>query len=219
MHKLFVLSLIALFVAVFTQPSTAGPPLICHPLYIGDAASLPSGDGPFGSEPDYVPTDLPKETLSFLGEKVPVIVRMETIRRAVLYATRSLNGARKGNTYSKSDQTRIAELAKAFSGRLESMKSTSSTYAHALFDLGYWNSCLKYASAKPSTDGYSQIRKAIALLEGNAEMEFACALICQYPKKDELKRHVKLAHKGAEGDPLLAKNLENHFGEDYSRVD
>ncbi len=72
----------------------AGPPLVCHPLLIGNAKSLPSGDSPFGFDKEYNRDQLIEETLALLSPNMPVIVRMETLRRATLYATRNLSSAR-----------------------------------------------------------------------------------------------------------------------------
>ena len=74
-------------VLLLQSVALAGPPLICHPFNIGDARSLPF-QGPAWSrvDPNYDVTNLVKDTLSLLGNDVPVIVRMETLRRATLYS-------------------------------------------------------------------------------------------------------------------------------------
>lgn len=189
----------------------AGPPLVCHPLAIGNAASLPSGDGPFGSDPDYAPRNLAKETIAYLDADVPVIVRMETIRRAVLYVTNTLKGARHGNTYDGATKRRIAALADGFKQRLSGMENTTPEYAHSLFDYGYLNACLKQAWANPDDDGYETVLRANTLLGGNAEMQFALAMISKHPARSALEQHLAEAKRGAMGDPLLAQNLEKQF--------
>ncbi|MEK6570505.1 MAG: hypothetical protein AABZ61_03985, partial [Bacteroidota bacterium] len=68
------------------ESAYAGPPLICHPLNIGNAKSLPSGNGPFETKRDYNRAGLVEETLALLIPDMPVIVRMETLRRATIYA-------------------------------------------------------------------------------------------------------------------------------------
>ncbi len=87
------LSTVSVLVCVFNSVQS-GPPLVCHPLLIGNAKSLPSGDGPFGFDKEYNRDQLIEETLALLSPNMPVIVRMETLRRATLYATRNLSGAR-----------------------------------------------------------------------------------------------------------------------------
>src|SRR5260370_29447437 len=65
----------------------AGPPLICHPFNIGDAKSLPfEGPGWSQVQPGYDTGRLIDDTMALLTPDTPVIVRMETLRRASLYA-------------------------------------------------------------------------------------------------------------------------------------
>ena len=65
----------------------AGPPLICYAIEIGQAQTLPwvdlnyhKGDG------TYTLQNLAKGTLAILDSNPAVLVRMETLRRATLYA-------------------------------------------------------------------------------------------------------------------------------------
>src|SRR5262245_37365379 len=88
---LFRLALAALVIlAVFESNALAGPPLICFPFDIGDAKSLPWGTGKAWNSPkaDYNVANLVPDTLALLSPGVPVIVRMETLRRAVIYSER-----------------------------------------------------------------------------------------------------------------------------------
>src|SRR5258708_11675087 len=73
---------------VFAGAAVAGPPLICHAVDIGTAASLPwtsSGWNLSGLE-NYDVSHLVPDTLALLVPSTPVLVRMETLRRATLYA-------------------------------------------------------------------------------------------------------------------------------------
>jgi hypothetical protein len=77
-----------LFVAGFATSAFAGPPLICHRFEIGDAKSLPwsaAGWDLSGNE-NYDTHNLAHDTMALLDDNTPVIVRMETLRRATLYA-------------------------------------------------------------------------------------------------------------------------------------
>src|SRR5690349_3238185 len=71
-------------------PALAGPPLICHPFDIGGAKSLPWSGGKDWSDadPSYDVAHLSEDTLALLKPGVPVLVRMETMRRAAIYAAR-----------------------------------------------------------------------------------------------------------------------------------
>src|SRR5687768_18373698 len=70
-------------------PALAGPPLLCHPFDIGSARSLP-WDGTnawWQGRSDYNLQNLVADTEAALTPATPVIVRMETLRRAALYAS------------------------------------------------------------------------------------------------------------------------------------
>ena len=71
-------------------PAVAGPPLICRPVAIGDATSLPwrYGSGWNGMVPSYNTARLVGDTLALLAPKTITAVRMETLRRAAIYSSR-----------------------------------------------------------------------------------------------------------------------------------
>src|SRR5262249_21279856 len=78
-------------VAVTTAPALAGPPLVCFPFDIGPATSLPwnSTDRDYkGMRADYDVSHLTSDTVALLTPSTPILVRMETLRRAALYATK-----------------------------------------------------------------------------------------------------------------------------------
>ena len=70
----------------FTTFAFAGPPLICHPIEIGQAKSLPWVDFNHKGSMDYDLKNLSRDTLAILNSRTPVLVRMETLRRATIYA-------------------------------------------------------------------------------------------------------------------------------------
>src|SRR5262245_16146386 len=73
---------------LFANVAMAGPPLICHAFEIGQAKSLPlasNGWNLSGAE-NYDTKNLAADTLEILKPDTPVLVRMETLRRATLYA-------------------------------------------------------------------------------------------------------------------------------------
>src|SRR6202048_1030313 len=76
----------AAVVLLIAAPAVAGPPLICHAVDIGAAESLSwtsSGWNLSGQE-NYDVSHLVPDTLALLGPSTPVLVRMETLRRATL---------------------------------------------------------------------------------------------------------------------------------------
>src|ERR1041384_2443529 len=113
-------------VLLLQTAALAGPPLICHPFNIGDARSLPFKGPEWGRvDPAYDVNRLLDDTTALLTSDMPVIVRMETLRRATLY--------------SRND----AKLASALLERLKanaqkySAESREKEAVLARFDLGY----------------------------------------------------------------------------------
>jgi hypothetical protein len=171
-HQIHIVMMAAALLVVPAQ-SIAGPPLLCRPFEIGSAPSLPWGTGGWNSPAANYPLDhLITDTLSLLSPEAPVLARMETIRRATIYASRDVRVA--------------ADLLSAVSRRaLE--RNNSSSDPHAWFDFGYLVETFKQAdflfkNGNPAKglDGYRHIRKAIALgSDADADMEFAAALVTQ----------------------------------------
>ena len=82
-------SLVAVLL-VLTAVAQAGPPLVCHTIEIGQAKSLPwiSHSWNLDGNETYDIKNLTRDMLELLDAKTPVLARMETLRRATLYARR-----------------------------------------------------------------------------------------------------------------------------------
>jgi hypothetical protein len=219
-HKSFFLKYFAAMAAALLAlagPALAGPPLICHAVDIGTAESLPwtsSGWNLTGQE-SYDITHLVSDTLTLLGPNTPVLVRMETLRRATLYA-----------------QQRTA-TAKELLLRLEARTRENPKDALSAFDFGYLAECYKQAgwlhqhtdwlkktdggeivvraNAAMGIDGYEWVRKAIALRGGDPQMEFAAAVMTTEAGSREHGQHLQNAIAGAKSDAMLARNLASRF--------
>ncbi|MCI0485150.1 MAG: hypothetical protein L0229_00845, partial [Blastocatellia bacterium] len=122
-------SLVALtFIAIFNQTALAGPPLICHPLDIGNAKSLPwGGSGWRATRTDYKIDRLVADTVALLDSNMPVIVRMETLRRASIYAAGNRQVA--------------VELHSRLASRARNATGKAGALAH--FDVGYLEEACK----------------------------------------------------------------------------
>ena len=72
-----------------------GPPLICERIQIGTAKSLPWKDveGWAGKDPSYDVKRLTADTLAILAPGAPMPLRMETMRRAAIYAAPSTSSS------------------------------------------------------------------------------------------------------------------------------
>jgi hypothetical protein len=195
----------------------AGPPLICHTIEIGQAKSLPwiSHSWNLSGGENYDTKNLVRDTLEILDPNTPVLVRMETLRRATLYARKDPQAAK--------------ELLAKLHARATSAESTGHPDALAWFDVGYLAETYKqwigqkwmqvsHEEQNPAAgvDGYALVKKALALhghsQNGNdAQMEFAAALITLSGPRDAHREHAQKAIAGAKSDPLLAQNLASHF--------
>jgi hypothetical protein len=185
-----------------TTAAFAGPPLICHAIAIGQAKTLPwvdlnyhKGDGGYDLQ------NLSHDTLAILDSNASVLVHMETLRRATIYA-------RQGPQVAKQLITQLQARA---------MKSEGAHAALAWFDLGYlaetYKQWMPEGQPNPArgVNGYELVKKAIRARGFDPEMEFAAALITLGGPVDAHRDHVQKAMIGAKSDPLLAQNLASTF--------
>ncbi|HEY6293994.1 MAG TPA: hypothetical protein VI455_20765 [Terriglobia bacterium] len=200
---------------ILAARAQAGPPLICHVIDIGQAKSLPwSGEGWSLSEgQNYNLKNLVADTLAILDSNTPVLVRMETLRRATIYA--------------RQDPQAAKELLTRLYSRAQNSDTAGRPDALAWFDVGYLTECYKQwlgrnlphmtdglpMSPNPAAnlDGYAWVKRAIGLRGQDPEMELAAALITLEGPEGDRQEHVQKAMAGAKGDPLLAQNLASHF--------
>lgn len=192
-------------------PAIAGPPLICHPFDIGTAQSLPFGDTSQGwrgwqaTLPTYDRSNLVDDTLALLTPKTPVIVRMETLRRA--------------SAYSVEDKALANRLLTALEARATSAPRTPAE-GLAAFDYGYLVETYRQLGQRgvavkatiDSVDGYARVKAALAQMPDDAGLQFAAALITQSPAtRTQHAAHLQKAREMARSDALVARNVATHF--------
>jgi hypothetical protein len=202
--------------AGIARPASAGPPLLCHPFDIGGARSLPwSVDSAwYDGKPGYDIQRLPEDTRALLTPATPVIVRMETIRRAAIYASQDPSVAKR--------------LFAALSDRNTAGAGAGAADPLALFDAGYltetfrqigrlgsWNVSNHEMHADAvgalvrDVDGYALVQRSLALRPDDASIDLAAALIAASTpeRRGEYARPAEKARAGARQDALLGKNL------------
>ncbi|PYT58324.1 MAG: hypothetical protein DMG35_18035 [Acidobacteria bacterium] len=210
----FAIALVAALL-LFASIAQAGPPLICHTIEIGQAKSLPwiSHSWNLSGGENYDTKNLVKDTLEILKPDTPVLVRMETLRRATLYA--------------RKDPVAAKELLARLHARATSAESASKPDALAWFDAGYLAETYKQwigqnlphmtdgmrmdANPASGVDGYALVKKAIALRGNDPQMEFAAALITLSGPQEAHRQHAQKAIAGAKTDAALAQNLAARF--------
>ena len=211
---------------VVHQAALAGPPLLCHPFEIGNARSLPwSGSEWRGVDKNYIISRLVADTLALLTPETPVLVRMETLRRATVYALLPTADITLASPIK--DPVVARELLDRLKARIPEAdaKSDKRAAALAMFDYGYLVESYKQAIWDPHAspggrlasdiDGYGFIVKSIAMCGSDPEMEYAAALSCMGRKReagqDAYVAHVQKALAGAPEGSLLARNILNYF--------
>ena len=204
-----LLAAFALLLSLAT-PALAGPPFICHEFEIGGAASLPWTKGDWlGLNKDYDITRVVADTDALLTASMPTLARMETLRRAVLYASR--------------DRAIAERLVAMLTARVHAAEKAGRSDAVALFDAGYVLEAVSEIDmlghhmgsdlavrgkalegmTRPD-DGRALLLESAALRGDDAGIAFALALIERVESKQP---HLLKARAGAKQDRLLAMNL------------
>jgi hypothetical protein len=203
---MFTRSLVAVAaVVLFATPALAGPPLICHPFETEGGKLIAWGKGSGWNTPDraYDIRKLVADTEAVLTAEAPILTRMENMRRAAIYAMR--------------DPQIANDLLKTVMARA----LATTTDSRAWFDAGYLIETYKQAvhlrhERKPElrawaavdetirVDGYSWVKKAMAMTAPSAEMELAASLMTQGTTANAHRaKAVAAAPKGS----LVARNL------------
>ena len=196
----------SVFVAslVLASPAFAGPPLLCFPFETGGAKTLPMKGGDWTTvDAKYDVSHLTADTLALLTPSTPVVARMETIRRATMYAA----------THPQAASDLLAAL------RARGAISAASA-GSAVFDFGYLVETYKQATyifSSPvkglgAIDGYQLVLEAAAL-QNDPAMQFAAAVITQgqAEHRAEYHDHLQRAVAAAKSDAALNASVTKHF--------
>ena len=194
-------------------PAFAGPPLLCHPYDIGQARSLPWGSAGWSNGlPGYDIQNVVADTAALLTTSTPVIVRMETLRRAVLYASQDGKVA-SALLDQVMNRVRAAEAA----GRPDAIVYLDAAYVNeALREVSMLGDSSQFraraAAVRPLVEngrGYSLIQRSLSLRPDDATLHFAAALIAADTNRAAYIDHAAKAKAGAAGDPLLTRNIDH----------
>lgn len=204
---------VLLGLSALSMPAHAGPPLLCEPFDTADAPSLPWGAGWNTPSPAYGLDRLVADTQRLLAADTPVIARMETLRRAAIYASR--------------DGAVLRDLSARLEARVAAATGASAL-ALALFDAGYFRETLqdllrlqRYDMPRTGRidvaalraqlareDGSVRMAQAVALRPQDASLRFAAALVARADERaDDAGRLALEARQGLPGDALLARNI------------
>jgi len=196
-HRISLLAIAAaIFVTVAAVRTAAGPPTICVPLRTESYPVLPEKTST---------SEIVGITLRTLDSELPVLARMETLRRAVL--------ALQGN------MTEGRRLMMQLMARTLDGETNGRHRAVAWFDAGYFARCCEEAGAlgrefdrlgsKDGVAGYAWIEHALRIDDGGrASMHFAAALMTATTRDDRCMTHLRLAGEADADEPLVTTNAE-----------
>lgn len=177
----------------------AGPPILCHPLDIGSAKSLPWRSGPDWNNPDpkYDVSRLSRDTIAVLTPAAALNVRMETLRRAAVYAVQQ--------------EGLVSEVAAQLLARAANSEAAGKPDAMAWFDAGYFAEAMRqmafvqhYMSAREragwrwngeswALDGKPWMERAVRL--GAKGLELALEKVDEMRNSDLKRSQVASARK------------------------
>jgi hypothetical protein len=212
-RSLLVLTLFAATL-VPASPAHAGPPLLCHPFDIAGAKSLPwdSATGLSTGRADYPVARVVSDTEALLGPSTPVIVRMETLRRAAIYASQ--------------DRAAAQQLLDRLMARASAAEKAAGRDPLPLLDAAYVIEAFRQIGMLGRAQGFAEratIAKAVvganegtslmaaslAARPDDAALEFAAALMAADKNRAAYEAHARKARVGVSSDPLLARNLDH----------
>ena len=180
-------------VAPAFAPALFGSPLLCFPLDIGGAASLPFATEGFDVKTKMTPDEIATNLRSILSASDDVVVHMETIRRAAIWLISLKEEGRGAGDSQRSIAARLQSLltdelllaAAAAGGAVEGgtgdskggAPSTSSRpEALRWFDLGYFLATGGQAGFSDASRARVWLEKAGRLLPDEPALQFGIAL-------------------------------------------
>jgi len=200
------------------QAASVGPPLICHPIDIGKAESLPFGDAKFAVRHDFPLERVHPEAMRFLDGSDDVLVHMETIRRAVIYLA---EGESRSKKVGRVDLTRAfladLDLRADEAARVEPGSTGAGSAALRIFDRAYAVEAFRQMGTKAEGNVEKGLEAAIARRPNDPALRFGVALATFGDHRGGKSRifleNLQKALAGAE-DPegLLRKNLVSTVG-------
>jgi hypothetical protein len=208
-----LLSITGLVLAI-AAPVLAGPPLLCHPFDIGTAQSLPwnGTNGWFQGRANYPIKQLVTDTEAILQPGTPVVVRMETLRRAAIYASQD-------PAVASALLDRLSEKARTNSNASNALPALDAAYLiEALHQITMLGQSADFRDRIPGVtrvlaarDATPFVEQAVRARPDDPAIAFAAALISLGTDRHAYERYAARARAGAAQDALLARNLD-HLG-------
>lgn len=206
-----ILTALALALAVAT-PALAGPPLLCHPFDIGTAKSLPwDGRGGWAQgQAGYPITQLVGDTEAILQRGTAVLVRMETLRRAAIYASQdpAVASALVDRLSAKARASQPGDALAALDAAylIEALHQVTMTGPNGEFR----DRIAGVARVIAEREARPFVAQAVQARPSDPAVAFAAALITMGRDKQAYGVYATRARAGVSQDALLARNI-NHL--------
>jgi hypothetical protein len=207
MHRILNMLVALIVIATIATPALAGPPLLCHQIQIGDAQSLPWGKDTFSTAAEYDAGKVVNDTLQLLTPDLPVLARMETLRRATVYIGQ--------------DPSRADDLLGSLLTRTLDAEVTMDAKALALcyFDAGYFAATLNQAGVKTSfgpqngkhdlhrVAGYAWMVRGYKIADLDGDMALGLALVTADTRMSEHNMFLEQAVNASPADDAARNDL------------
>lgn len=207
-----------------------GPPIVCHPMLIGEGKSLPWGAGAFDSKKGYYSAPrLVSDVAEILKTEPSVLVRMETLRRAAVYLR---------DEGSETERRAVAwEILGRIMDEALEQQAAGKEVAQPWFDAGFLIAAYDQAGVdlnfkagvKDGIKGFAFVNRSLEIAWKTkdapvGEMEYGAALMTlpamrsngrseaqKLHDQEEYDTHIRQAAQVAKPGSLLESNLAAHL--------
>ena len=193
--------------ATLAPMTMAGPPLLCHEIQIGDAKSLPWGKDTFDKAKSYDAASVVDDTLKLLDGELPVLARMETIRRAVLYIERDTSKADKlfGTLLTRTLDAEVVMDPKMLALRYFDAGYLAATFQQAGLETSFQPENGKHDLHR--VPGYAGMVRAWKMDDLNGDMALGLALTTADTRLSEHNMFLERAVKTTKADDAARNDL------------
>jgi hypothetical protein len=171
-------------------PAVAGPPLLCFPLDVGGATTLPFGGEGFDVKSDLTTEEVVKQAHSILEKSDDPLVHMETLRRATIWFMsknegprehRSADASRDDSAAAACFRAALADSVLVAAAAPEESATAKRRAALRWFDLGYFQSAARQGGVLESAHARDFLEKSVALAPDDVALRFGVALAEYFP--------------------------------------
>jgi hypothetical protein len=192
-------------------PPVVGTPLLCFPLDVGGAATLPFGGEGLDVKSDLSTEEVVKLARSILEKSDDPLVHMETLRRTTIWFMNLESAEAAGKFHAALADAALRAAAAAGEG-------TARAHQEAMrwFDLGYFQAAACQGRVLQLKNEQEWLEKAARLAPDDLALRFGVALAQYFPgAEDDRKawaKHLLVVLDAKEPSPLLKKNAVVTFG-------